>query len=278
MNKNIIINRILDKTFKYSGLKYFYFKNKKNKKKCPILLYHSLNPNIDGVPESLFKEHVQYLSLNYNLITLKDAIQRITYGHLKGDELVITLDDGYEDNFTKALPILIKYNATATIFITTELIGKKYLEQKMLNENQIIELNRRGMEIGSHTITHPNLTTISENQLKIELEQSKRKLEKIIKTDVTSFSYPTGFYNKAVIEICKKAEYKAACTLFYNFYIDLEKIYEIPRIVIYSYDSVMDLQAKINGDHHWMTILDKLFLPWILKKYDLHFKNKDKQA
>lgn len=259
METNQIINRTFDKIFRHSGLKYLYLKSKKNKNKCPVLLYHSLNPQIDGVSQNLFEEHIKYLSSNYNIITLKEALQRIARKCLEGDELVITFDDGYEDNRTNAFPILNRYDATATIFIATGLIDHQYLGQKMLNKNQIRELSRNGIEIGSHTVTHPNLTTISKYQLKKELKQSKSELEDIIEEEVTSFSYPYGHYNEAVIDMCGKTGYKNGCTIFHDFYIELKKKYEIPRIVIYPCDSVPDMQAKINDDRQWAIILYKLY-------------------
>lgn len=262
MKTNLIINSILDKTFKYSGLRYLYFKNKKNKNKCPVLTYHSLNPKIDGVPQNLFEEHVRYLSSNYNIITLNEAFEKVVNKRLNGDELVITFDDGYEDNLIHAFPILNKYNATATIFIISGLIDKYYRDQKMLNKKQIIELKREGIEIGSHTVTHPNLTVISKDQLKEELIQSKNELETIIGDKVTSFAYPGGIYDKNVIDMCKKIGYKIGCTIFHDFYIDRNKQFEIPRITIYTDDSIFDIQAKINGNRHWITPLYKLYYPY----------------
>jgi len=270
MEKNQIISRVLDKTFKYSGLKYLYLKNKKGKNKCPILLYHSLNLQISGVLKDVFEEHIKYLSSNYKLITLKEALHKITHGHLDGKELVITFDDGYEDNASKAFPILNKYDASATFFITTGLIALQYLNQNMMNRKQIKMLHRNGMEIGSHTITHPNLTAISKDRLEMELKQSKSELEEIIGDEVTSFAYPTGFYNESVIDMCKNAGYNCGCTVFHDFYIELKKKYEIPRIVVFPYDSVLDIKAKIEGEHHWMNAVHKIYLAHMLKKYDIH--------
>jgi len=268
MGKISIMNRIMDKIFKNSGLKHLILNNRK--KNCPILLYHSLNPKKEGVSEDLFEKHIQYLSTNHEIITLKEALQRFNSNSLNGDELVITFDDGYEDTATKALPILKKYKATATVFITTGLINNYYMQQKMINENQIKKMSKNGIEIGSHTLTHPNLTAISKKRLKEELKQSKIELEKIIGKEVSSFSYPTGFYNQMVINLVKKTGYKNGCTIFHDFLIEKEKKYEIPRMVMYSYDSILDLQAKINGDRHWISIIQRIFMPQILKKHDIN--------
>jgi len=261
MEKERIIYRAFDKIFKHSGLKYLYLKNKKNKKKCPVLLYHSLVPQLNDVSQSLFEEHIRYLSSNHTIMTLKEALQRIATKDLAGNELVISFDDGYEDNFTKALPILDRYNVVATFFITTGFIDQWYRGKKMMNKKQIRELSVRGMEIGSHTVSHPNLTTISKDQLKKELEQSKSELEYIIGEEVTSFSYPYGHYNKTVIDMCKKIGYKTGCTIFHDLYLELENKYEIPRLTVNSYDLVKDMQSKINGDHQWITPLYKLYYP-----------------
>lgn len=262
MEKDPFIEKILDRTFKYTGLKYLYFKNKKNKNKCPVLHYHSLNPQIYGVSKNLFEKHIKYLSTNYDIVTLKEALRKFTNNRLNGNELVITFDDGYEDNLSKAYPILSKYSATATIFITTGFINHRYKDQKMLNKNQIIELAKNGIEIGSHTVTHVNLTTILEDQLKNELEQSKNELETIIGEQVSSFCYPYGRYNANVINMCKLTGYNAACTLFHDFYFESEKLFELPRLTIDYYDNVKKIQAKINGDRHWIITLYKIYYPY----------------
>jgi len=266
MKKNQIIYKIFDKTFKYSGLKNLYLKNKKNKNKCPVLHYHSLNPNINGISKNLFEEHIKYLSSNYNIVTLKEALQKVINNCSNGDELVITFDDGYEDNLTKAFPILSKYGGAATIFITTGLIGRRYLGQKMLNRNQIVELAQNGIEIGSHAVNHINLTTILEDQLKNELVESKSKLENIIGEEVSSFCYPYGRYDIKVVDMCKKIGYKSACTLFHDFYIEIEKLLEIPRLTVDYYDTVKQIQSKIDGDRHWVKTFYKIYYP-DYKKY-----------
>jgi peptidoglycan/xylan/chitin deacetylase (PgdA/CDA1 family) len=258
---NQILFRILDKTFRYSGLKYFFLNKDKKKNKCPVLHYHSLNPLKKGISKKVFEEHINYLSSTYNIITIREVFQKIDNNTLNKDDIVITFDDGYEDNLTKALPILRKYDGTATVFITTGFIGKKYQDQKMLSKVQILDLFNSGIEVGSHGVNHIDLTTLTEDKLKYEIIESKNQIEDIINDEAISFCYPYGKYNKIVIEMCKKIGYKCACTLFHDFYIDIENILEIPRLTVDYYDTVKEIQAKINGDRHWINTYYKIYYP-----------------
>lgn len=111
----------------------------------------------------------------------------------------LTFDDGYKSQYTDMLPILEKYGLKGTFYVITGLIGAPHY----LNEDQLKELYVRGHEIGSHTVSHPYLTTLKDKTIHWELERSKRFLaEKGI--SVKTFSYPYGDYLPRVGDICKK--------------------------------------------------------------------------
>jgi len=269
MNKNQVANRVLDKFFIYTGLKNLYFTLNKPQKmiKCPILLYHNLNPDIQGVSIDLFENHLKFLSKKYTTCTVNELIKKIQIDDIAGNELVITFDDGFEDNVTKALPLLREYSSKATFFISTGFIGKRYLGQKMVTEKQIVELYENNMEIGSHTVNHYNLNKLSNEEVRRELKLSKESLEDIIDDKVFSFSYPYGSYNPSVVNICKKVGYSSASSIFYDFFI--KNFFILPRIVIFPYDTTYDIQSKIHGDRHWLNIFHKIYLQKFLRKYEI---------
>lgn len=112
----------------------------------------------------------------------------------------ISFDDGYEDVYTKALPILDTCGAKATFFIPSGKIGR----EGYLTANQVKDVSNRGYAIGSHTVTHPDLTQISMDVVETELKKSKETLEEIIGTRVDSVAYPCGEVSDGVVKIAQK--------------------------------------------------------------------------
>jgi peptidoglycan/xylan/chitin deacetylase (PgdA/CDA1 family) len=102
-----------------------------NRDKILILSYHGISRNRTMlpphtlIPEVLFDEQIKYLSRKYNIITLRQAVKALNSAKRLNNTAVITFDDGYRNNFTLALPILEKYNAPATVFVTAGYIGSK---------------------------------------------------------------------------------------------------------------------------------------------------------
>lgn len=197
--------------------------------KIPILMYHKVNPNPKSgglglrVPPKDFDWEMHYLYKNgyhtVNLGNVVDHFQKNTALPLK--PIVITFDDGYQDNYLYALPILKKYRFTATIFVVTNTIGK-YNEfdlkthsqppNKMLNWNQIRVLETDGITIGCHTLDHVHLTRISPNDARKQIFDSKMVLEKGLGTKVAYFCYPYGDVNSTVAKMVQASGYKAATT------------------------------------------------------------------
>lgn len=239
---------------------YFNARNRDERaRKCPILLYHSIGD--DGLSRQLLDEHLDFLSSAFSIITLRSLYQGVVDGDLSKNSLVITFDDGYRDTHEVALPILEKYRVVATIFIATGYIGSEYDGKPTMTQGQIKNITEYRMEIGAHSITHPDLRRLNREDLKAELALSKAKLEEITEAPVISFSYPTGLYNRKVIEIAKAVGFKIAVTTVHDFFVNPDRLFECPRILVYPYDSCEDLQAKLNGDQHWLKVAQKLYVP-----------------
>ena len=181
-------------------------------KSKPILFYHNIGyenyKSFSTVDE--FDYQMNYLNSN--------GIKNIDCNNLDDETggFCITFDDGYEDNLIYALPILKKYNLTATCFIVPKLIGKTNVwdqhQFKLMDSYQIKEWIYEGMSIGSHSFSHQNLTKINNNELKNEIDGSKKYLEDKFQLYISNFCYPYGKYNQIVINEVKKSEYKKAFT------------------------------------------------------------------
>lgn len=228
------------------------FINKTFKKTVTILLYHRIDrinhdPVMLAVTPETFEEHIKYINKFYKPVSLSELVKRINNKSLSGNEICITFDDGYKDNFTNALPILEKYNTPATIFITTGNLGKqasfewdmKYNSTErayFLSEEEIKFLaNHRLIEIGAHTNSHKRLSDLSRNDQLYEIETSKKILENIINKKVLHFAYPFGGrqdFNKISKNIVKDLGFISAYENTGLLGTESSNLFSFPRINI----------------------------------------------
>ncbi len=139
----------------------------------------------------------------------------------------LTFDDGYEDFYTYAFPILKKYQLNATVFVIT---GKLDVPG-YLTRVELLEMQASGLiEIGSHTVNHVDLTQVNPQKLEEELTVSKKTLEALTGAPVTSFCYPSGRVNKRVAAAVKKAGYMLARTTRHGFSVNFQSPFLIPTI------------------------------------------------
>ena len=122
--------------------------------------------------------------------------------------IILTFDDGYEDNYTEMLPILEAHGMTAVIFVITNELGKP----GYLNFEQLKDLQKRGIEIGSHTADHLPLVTLNGELLDNQIRVSKIFLEWNGLDPIGSLSYPNGVYSAEIIEMLKSQNYLSAVT------------------------------------------------------------------
>lgn len=138
----------------------------------------------------------------------------------RGGRFAVTFDDGYLSVYEHAFPVLNARGMTATIYVVVDSIGginewdrrAGDQEERMMTSSQVCELASLGFEIGSHTLTHPRLTELDDEQLKRELADSRRRLEDLIGREVVSFSYPYGNYDERVLAAAEAAGYTRAVT------------------------------------------------------------------
>ncbi len=164
------------------------------------LMYHNIEaaPNPDTKeaafyidPQTFAKQIDALKAAGFTLINFEDltAIYQGKQAAPKKPAL-ITLDDGYLNNYTNAFPILKEKNAKASIFLTYNDIGVK---EKFLNWAQVLEMQASGLvSFGSHTLTHSRLRSLSTASALAELTESKTMLEEKLSRPVTAFAYPFG--------------------------------------------------------------------------------------
>ena len=181
-----------------------------------ILEYHTVTdtPDVDSVQYNVkpsdFSAQLDYLhELGYNTITTLEYMKAVR-GKLTLPEnpIILTFDDGYENNYTEMLPILEAHGMKAVVYVITNEIGKP----GYLNVEQLRQMQRRGVEIGSHTANHRPLIGLSRVELEHEIGDSKTFLEWNGIDTVYSLSYPNGAYEDKVVEVLKSKNYLTAVT------------------------------------------------------------------
>jgi len=175
--------------------------------------------------------------------------------------VVLTFDDGYQDFYTEAFPVLQNYDYTATVFLPTGFIdNRKNLKGKNhLNWNEILELSDKGITFGSHTVTHPQLKFLKKEDIEFEIRQSKEEIENNLEKPVESFSYPFAFpeedkeFTKHLKEILQKYGYKYGVSTRIGMTSKRDDIYFMKRIPVNSCDDIRFFEAKLKGGYDWLS-------------------------
>jgi peptidoglycan/xylan/chitin deacetylase (PgdA/CDA1 family) len=177
-----------------------------------ILMYHSVGDNEEffTVKTALFEKQMEYLKKNYfNVIKLNTFSQTSDFRKLK-KTIIITFDDGYEDNYLNAFPILKKYNFPATVFVSTAFVGKnmvarKGTDMKILSEEEMKEMHKSGLiEFGSHCHNHPKLTNLKDEKVEEEFTLSQKTISSLLGFSPKSFAYPYGDFDERIKKITNR--------------------------------------------------------------------------
>lgn len=183
----------------------------------PILEYHQvtdapLDPDFEvyNVPPDEFAAQLDYLQAEgYTTITLKEFMHAVRgYKQLPEKPIVLTFDDGYADNYRTMLPILESHGMTAVVYVITNELGKF----GYLTFDDLKDMERRGIEIGSHTSDHLPLTELDETFRRRQVRESKIYLEWSGLEPICSLSYPNGAFNKEIEELLREENYLTAVT------------------------------------------------------------------
>ena len=224
--------------------------------KIPILTYHRITDDGDiskythlvAVEQSKFSSQMQYLVDNgFETITISDLLaMRNGSGRLTDRCLVISFDDGFESVYRRGMPIMKKNKIRATLFIVSGFVDTS----DYMSWDQILEMKAAGMDIESHTHTHPVLTRLSPKKVKEELTTSKEILEERLQSEITTLCVPGGFTNDMISAIARECGYSAMCTS----YVGLNRLdqahFELRRLGIKGFDSM----SKFAGLAHGRTV------------------------
>ncbi len=167
---------------------------------CPILTFHMLaTPRSPlAFPPELFRAGLRRLADDgYRALDLLEAAALVRAGEgFPPKSIVLTFDDGYASVHEEALPLLVDLSWTATVFVPTESIGGRSAGGwPLVGTGALRELIAAGFSIGSHTVSHPDLTRSTDAEVLSELRDGKERLEDLLGEPVRSFAYPFGRYD-----------------------------------------------------------------------------------
>jgi peptidoglycan/xylan/chitin deacetylase (PgdA/CDA1 family) len=152
----------------------------------------------------------------------------------------VTFDDGWTNQYTNAFPMLTKYGLPATFYIIS---GELTDQPDYMTATQVKNLQQAGHEIGSHSVTHPDLTTVSAAQLQNEMKNSQVTLQSVVGVPITNFAYPFGAYNSSTIAVGKQY-YQSQRSVDRG--LNTKDNFDLTRLKIQEVDSNIS-QAQVQG-------------------------------
>jgi peptidoglycan/xylan/chitin deacetylase (PgdA/CDA1 family)/GT2 family glycosyltransferase len=209
-----------------------------------ILTYHAIGaPGEDAtmyrVPLRRFRWQLRYLHLRRMVVSVDQLLaDYLAHRPSPGKCVAITLDDGYRDNYDHAFPALRRYGFPATAFVVTSLMGQsntwdsegELIGRDIMTWDQAREMEFGGIQIGSHTVSHCDLSLASAVVVRNELEESRDDLRRELGKSDLLLAYPFGEYNSKVRELAEASGYRAACTVRKGFVTPSVGRFDLPRV------------------------------------------------
>ncbi len=220
----------------------------------PILMYHYIRVNpvpsdIEGFNLSVtprdFAEQVQWLANNgFHAVTMAEVRDFIRNGTpLPSKPIALTFDDGYDDAYSAARPVLAEHKMTGTFFIITGFVDHIHY----LTWDQVTSLDQEGFEIGSHTVHHLGLPFLSSMLRRSELDDSRSTLEGHLGHSVLDFCYPSGEVDGPTEQATQQAGYLSATTTQSGFARRGDDPLRLPRLRIYGGMTLAQFAALLSG-------------------------------
>lgn len=177
------------------------------------------NRELEVTPQYLEQIIENYRQQGYCFISIDEACNIITKGKTKHPFVCLTFDDGYCDNYTTALPLLKRLNIPFAVYVTTEFVDNKlpmwwYPNEKLgLSNEELLSLDAEPLcTICAHTVSHPRLDTLNDEEQQREITESKKLLERWLGHPVKHFSYPHGAYNNYTLAVVHDCGFRSALT------------------------------------------------------------------
>jgi peptidoglycan/xylan/chitin deacetylase (PgdA/CDA1 family) len=233
----------------------------------PVLMYHRLGSCPGGDPqlwvtEETFARHLQWIR-NRGLRTL--SLDQ-AYGCFRSESssrkaVLITFDDAFAETLDRAAPLLQKYAMRSTVFVPAGLLGETVTlgskedsseaasKGRIVDEEGLRKWVDRGQEVGSHSLTHKDLTDSSFETASSEAARSKERLEEILGQLILDFCYPFAHHDAAARRAVSAAGYRAA----YAGEPPTADMFALPRMMVFPNDSEQRYARKLSGFYYWIS-------------------------
>lgn len=225
-----------------------------------ILAYHMVDPRFDWgitrVTPKQFRRQIEFaLKRGFSFQTISEYL---SHENDRTKRIAITFDDGYKSVYDYAFPILKQFEIKATLFVIPGFVGQRntwdvnigWLKFDHLDWCEINKIHDAGWEIGSHSMSHRDMTRLGNRELDYELGASKLLLEKRINSGVRVISYPFGNANSNVCRASAEHGYQAGVVMGKKIR-NVPEQFAVPRIGLYLLDSMKIFEQKIYLKNMW---------------------------
>jgi len=251
---------------------------KRDTLRVPVLMYHSITekpePGVGAYYQTtaspaVFRRHMQCLAeWGYRTVSMEQLAAAVRTGNqpaiLNPKTVVITFDDGFANFLTHAFPALEEFGLRATMFLPTAFIHasrRAFKGTDCLTWDEVRQLQAKGIEFGSHTVTHPRLVDLTWDEIRHELRQSKEELETQLGRPARTFAYPFAFpqANSAFVQqflsLLKEFDYSCCVTTEVGRVGLGDDAYRLKRLPANGRDDPGLLRAKLEGSYDWLGVV-----------------------
>ena len=230
-------------------------------------MYHRLGKPTGGdrslwIDEETFVRQLGWLQDNgYKTLSIGDAVALVTSNRAPRNKVLITIDDAFAETLTIAARTLIDFDMRATTFVAAGLMGQEVelrsptgeLESgsagRIADRDQLASWAEHGMDIGSHSMTHADLTRLEPEQILDEAGRSKELMEESLGVSIEDFCYPYTHHNSICRKLIARCGYRAA----FAGEPPARNLFAIPRMMVYPQDSLSRFRRKSSGYYYWLS-------------------------
>jgi peptidoglycan/xylan/chitin deacetylase (PgdA/CDA1 family) len=217
----------------------------------PVIQYHKIDKPGRGTlvrggftpPQRFARQMVFLKKRGFVFYTASGLIEYfLEHDEFPENGIAVTLDDGWQDNYTNAFPVLQELGLVATVYIVPSCLGERSTKavaegesvREHLSRDQVLEMSRAGIEFGSHSLNHRLLHELPREEVVLEVEEAKRQIEELTQQECKTFAYPAGHYNQQAQRVIRDAGHIAAFSTSYGPRGPVDKLdlYALNRIEI----------------------------------------------